>query len=328
MSQTGQAPATNRISDLKVSGHLMTMEPGLFCVYHSPGAEPPSPSGFPGVRIVPAPGGAGNVSVVTIDSSGWMGGGNNAALIRVQDIPGQVLVTIYQEDGSAHEAPRLQVIRLGDVTPSAPVRGMRAAPQAIAPAAMKSQLPASTEVTAHIQQRGDVGSGIGEWMGTAGSHAWIEGFAISPKDFPAEDIEYQAVLGKGWLSPWTDGGNFCGSRGMALPILGLRVRLKGETAKTHICTIEATFTDGSSIGPVDENTAAEADSSAPLEAFCVKIVSRTGKSDTAKGKPSQAAVASDTAPAAEKKEKAREPAVSGKPVIKRATKPAGTGKKR
>jgi hypothetical protein len=31
------------------------------------------------------------------------------------------------------------------------------------------------------------------------------------------DIEYQAVLGRGWLSPWIEGGKFCGSRGMALP---------------------------------------------------------------------------------------------------------------
>ncbi len=60
-------------------------------------------------------------------------------------------------------------------------------------------------------------------------HATTEGVA-------PQDLEYQAVLGRGWLSPWIEGGKFCGSRGMALPLLGLNVRLKGEAAKTHECT--------------------------------------------------------------------------------------------
>ncbi|MDG6094027.1 hypothetical protein LOC54_02670 [Acetobacter sp. AN02] len=303
MSQSGQAPASNRISDLKVSGHLMTLDPGLFCVFHTPGAEPPNATGFPGVRIAPAPVGAGNVSVVTVDPSGWMGGGNNAALIRVEDIPGQVLVTIYQEAGSQHEAPKLQVIRLGDAGTPVPAQhqGPRAqapAPQAIS-AAPRVQVSAGEmpEVAAHIQRSGDVAAVLGEWMGKQGSHAWIEGFGISPRSFPASDIEYQAVLGKGWLSPWSDGGSFCGSRGMALPILGLRVRLKGETAKTHSCTVEASFTDGSVSGPVDESMTAEAESLAPLEAFCVKITPRKAKTEEKAAKQPRTALVQPAVPA-------------------------------
>ena len=53
------------------------------------------------------------------------------------------------------------------------------------------------------------------------------------KGIAPEDIEYQAVLGRNWLSPWVEGGKFCGSRGMALPLLGLKVRLKGAAAKAE-----------------------------------------------------------------------------------------------
>ncbi len=92
----------------------------------------------------------------------------------------------------------------------------------------------------------------------------------------AGDIEYQAVLGRGWLSPWIEGGKFCGSRGMALPLLGLKVRLKGNAAKTHECTYSATFVDGSSVGPVPGGETCEAETLAALEAFHLVIRRRSG----------------------------------------------------
>lgn len=280
MSQSGQSPAQNRVQDLKVSGHLMTLDQGLFCVFHMPSQEPPSPRGLPGVRITQPPVANGNVSISTFDESGWLGGSNNAALIRVTQGPVQVLVTVYQEPNSPHEAPRLQVLRLSDAGASVPAQNV--APQAVtAPAPMAPAAAAAAasgqkfEVAAHVQRRGDVGTMLGEWMGVPGSRAWIEGFGIAPTHLiTPEDIEYQAVLGKGWLSPWTEGGKYCGSRGMALPILGLRVRLKGEAAENYFCELEATFTDGTTVGPVDEDEAVEAESLAPLEAFRVTIVPR------------------------------------------------------
>ena len=111
-------------------------------------------------------------------------------------------------------------------------------------------------------------------MGERGSARWIEGFALSPRQsgVTLSDIEYQAVLGRGWLSPWAEGGQYCGSRGMALPILGLRARLRGKPAETLSLSISATFTDGTAIGPVGPGDACEAESLAPLEAFCISIV--------------------------------------------------------
>ncbi|MFT8721674.1 MAG: hypothetical protein ABF443_11410 [Acetobacter malorum] len=285
MSQTTQAPAPQRISDLKVSGHLMTLQTGLFCVFLAPGQQPPTAAGLPGVRLSQPPvRDEGNISIVTFDEDGWLGGQNGAALIRVQQGPAQVLVTVYQELGSPHDAPRLQVVQLshnanaGPVAQHAPVAppapAAAAAPAQPAPAPAASN-PYAAEIGAHIQRRGDVMSRVGEWMGEPGSHAWIEGFGVAPSEMiGADDIEYQAVLGKGWLSPWVEGGKYCGSRGMALPILGLCIRLKGKAAKKYICRVTATFTDGTRVGPVDNGEPIETASLAPLEAFLLEILPR------------------------------------------------------
>lgn len=173
--------ARSRVSELRVSGHLMTLEHGVFCVF-------PAPARAPAAAIQPI-------------------------------VPGE-----------------------------------------------------DPEVIAHIQQTGDVGGTLGEWMGKRDSKLWIEGFGLKPKDLiKPSDIEYQAVLGRGWLSPWVDGGNFCGSRGMALPLLGINIRLKGDAADDYECHYSATFVDGTAVGPTPGGQACEAESLAALEAFQVEI---------------------------------------------------------
>ncbi|BCK76163.1 hypothetical protein AA0242T_0749 [Acetobacter aceti NRIC 0242] len=332
MSQSGQSQNQNRVIDLKVSGHLMTLDRGLFCVFHVPSQEPPSPRGLPGVRLTQPPLVNGAVTISTFDDTGWLGGQNNAALIRVMQGPAQVLVTIYQEAGSPHEAPRLQVVRLSDAA-GAPVA---AAPQgqgavanipSPAPTGVAAAPGQQFEVGAHIQRRGDVGVMLGEWMGKPGSRFWIEGFGISPgKLIAPEDIEYQAVLGKGWLSPWTEGGKYCGSRGMALPILGLRVRLKGDAAEEYLCELEATFTDGTEIGPVGEDETAESDSLAPLEAFRVTIIPRDPAVAAARREAEalEEVLEEDLALLEEEEEVApvRKPAKLGRPATRPSVKPA------
>ena len=292
MSQAGPAPAQKLVTELKVSGHLMTLDKGLFCVFHAPGSAGADPqTGLPGVRITQPPMQARHrISISSFDEDGWIGAEGSAALVRVNEGPSQLLVTIYQNGTGQHEAPKLQVMRLGDVPDlvaalaTAPASSTLASP---APAPSAPGLPKPTppeaepaeapvegaEVAAHVQRRGDKLGKLGDWMGEPGSQSWIEGFAIATNRFVAlEDIEYQAVLGKGWLSPWSEGGQYCGSRGMALPILGLRVRLKGRAATTHTLRVSASFTDGSRVGPLADTETAEAESLAPLEAFRIEIL--------------------------------------------------------
>ena len=155
-----------------------------------------------------------------------------------------------------------------------------------------------------MQVRGDVGAMLGDWIGERTSKRWIEGFMIAPQTgIATTDIEYQAVLGRGWLSPWSEGGNLCGSRGMSLPILGLRVRLKGAAAATHQVGYEATFIDGSTASATD-GEACEAVSLSPLEAFKVSVTER-GKS--AAPAPAAAAPKKPAPKAAPPKPPARKP---------------------
>jgi hypothetical protein len=274
-AKTNDPNAGNRVSELKVSGHLMTLDTGIFCIFHAPGGVATDDgSGLPGVRISmpPAPGTQQDlVKISTFRPDGWLDFAEGAALVRVERGPAQVLVTVYQSLGAnADTAPRLQVLRL---TPDAGAP----AQAAVAPGVAAAPPPASADIVAHVQRVGDVAGHFGAWTGTRGSGSWIEGFVVTPpKGLTPADLEYQGVLGRGWLSPWIEGGKFCGSRGMALPLLGLNVRLRGEAAKTHECTYFATFVDGTSVGPVPAGEACQADSLAALEAFQI-VLRRRGE---------------------------------------------------
>ena len=263
--ESGAQRAARVMSELKVSGHLMTLEAGLYCFVQNPSRAAEAASGLPGVRLSPPPGPLGRpeaLSILSFRNDGWLHGGGDAALVRVTGGPAQLLVTMYQSpNADASTAPNLQVVRLLE----------QAARPAVAPPP-EPPAPQVVDVLAHVQGQGDVGGRLGGWIGERGSRRWIEGFAIAPASgIPADDIEYQAVLGRGWMSPWVEGGQFCGSRGMALPILGLRVRLRGDSAATHECSYAASFVDGASVGPVEGGEACEADSLAPVEAFSITI---------------------------------------------------------
>ncbi len=320
----GSAQGQRLVAELKVSGHLMTLDSGLFCIFNAPGsAAPDQGSGLPGVRISLPPGPMFRPDAVTITSfrdDGWLGGWNGAALVRITRGPAQILVTIYQAPNSTAEAPRLQVLRLTDsanlptgtqppaMAPSAPVPMPAPAPQPPAPAPPVASKPAApqpatlqntpsavpvsgeaaktAEMIAHIQGRGDVLAKLGDWMGEPGSQRWVEGFALAPRGkLGPNDIEYQAVLGRGWLSPWAEGGQYCGSRGMSLPILGLRVRLRGEAAERYDCHVEASFVDGTKIGPLDNGEPCQAASLSPLEAFHIKLTPHAEPAPPPRAKP-------------------------------------------
>jgi hypothetical protein len=291
--------AAGRITELRVSANLMTLETGVYCVFPAPGSPAPDlATGLPGVRVTRCPGVSGRpdaVSISTFRDDGWLD--NTAALVRVTDGPAQVLVTIYQAAGQPGEnAPRLQVLRLaGD------------------PAVAGSQPPAPTangrepDVMAHIQGAGDVPGQFGEWVGKRGSRTWIEGFGISDKGAIGPGaVEYQGVLGRGWLSPWVENGKFCGSRGMALPLLGLNVRLKAAAAKEYTMRYSATFIDGSAVGPVNAGLACEAPGLAAMESFLIELVPKseqpgterpaTDASASERSAPQRAAASRATAP--------------------------------
>ncbi len=301
------------ITPLKVTGHLMSLEPGLFCIFNAPAPQPADRSGLPAVRLSLAPDcdpADAPLEFAGFRTDGWVGEANDAALVRVLR-PCQMLVTIYQHPAANARAPNLQVVRIAEPVPAGAEPA--AATQPAAPAA------ATAEILAHIQSRGDVPGTPGAWIGEPGSGRWIEGFQMSPAILAAaEDIEYQAVLGRGWLSPWMQGGEFCGSRGMALPVLGLRARLRGDAETKMLLSLEASFTDGTRIGPVGPGEPCEAESLAPLEAFRLVLSPRA-----VIGEAAEPPAAEPAGPAAAPKAKPARAKAAAKPA---GAKPAGAAK--
>jgi hypothetical protein len=218
------------------------------------------------VRISPPPNGAGTVEISGFRPDGWLSANGDAALVRISKGPAQVLVTIYQLPNMPDAAPKLQV------------RLLMGAAEGAAAAAPPVPEPVKADILAHIQTRGDVGTKFGEWLGEQGSQNWIEGFAIAaPDGISPADLSYQAVLGRGWLSPWVEAGQYCGSRGMALPLLGFRVRLQGKAADAFDLTCSASFIDGTATGPVGNDETCESESLAPLEALRVSLIPKARK---------------------------------------------------
>jgi hypothetical protein len=256
----GPDPAATRggvVQELKVTGHLMTLDSGLFCIVNEANPQAAASGGLPGVRVSPPPMSGSAVEIIGFRPDGWLAAHGDAALVRVAEGGAQVLVTVYQAPGMAEAAPRLQVMRVGN---------------GAAPAPHPVPKPEPMDMLAHIQTRGDVGAKFGAWLGEAGSGNWIEGIAVAaPEGIAAADLSYQAVLGRGWLSPWVEAGAYCGSRGMALPLLGVRVRLTGEAAETYDLTCEACFADGTKSGIKGNDETCEAESLAALEAVRISL---------------------------------------------------------
>jgi len=276
---TNDAPpgkADAQVQELKVTGHLMALPPGLFSFVNelNPGAA--MHNGMPGVRVSPPPIGGQNVEISGFRSDGWLSAEGDAVLVRIKNQPAQVLVTIYQLANMPDASPRLQVRQLVGEAHIAANAPPPPAANAAPPVPQAAQEPAN--IVAHIQSRGDVGTKFGEWLGEKGSQNWIEGFAITaPDGVNPSDFTYQAVLGRGWLSPWVDAGQYCGSRGMALPLLGLRIRLSGEAAERYEISYCATFIGGASCGPVGNDETCEAEMLAPLESFQLVLTPRGRK---------------------------------------------------
>jgi len=93
-------------------------------------------------------------------------------------------------------------------------------------------------------------------------------------DVPADQLEYQALLGQDWTSPWTSGGDFCGSRQMALPLLGVRVRLRGDAEARYRCQVWGRYAGGEVVH-VENGDLCRNAAGTPLEGLRVALVRKT-----------------------------------------------------
>jgi hypothetical protein len=236
------------------SAQILTFEPGMYSVeFHGLRSVSVAPSfPLPCARLDPMPSPSGRGIVGSLSEGGWMSSDNAMFFLRVIDDSTNFLLTTYRRFAD-DPAPQLRIravqymsqMGLTVVDPQAPIQ-----PAATANESMASH---SLVLLAHVERIGDVVVGSGEVAGSPGYDHSIEGFSIKlQNELVGVDVEYQGILGIDWFTPWAAPGDFCGSRGMSLPLRGFKIRLGHEAAEKFSCTYWGTFASGSNVGPISD----------------------------------------------------------------------------
>lgn len=294
MSET--APVV--VAEVPMSAHSIVLGHGTYCVFVIGVTQGLAQRDLPALRISSSPG-SSSVAVAALPGDGWLRHMGDAVLLRVIGERSRVLFTSYDEARiPGAKPPQIQIQRLDDGR-------IPEAPRPPAP-----MLNADYKV--HFSQKGDMPAAFGNWVAMPGEDTWIEGIELTaPPSMEATELEYQVVLGRGWLSPWVHAGEFCGSRGMGLPILGFRARLTGAAASQWRLRYAGRCVDGSELAPVENGMPCESAELTPLAGLNIMLepLRRTAPSAT-----------SETAPKAKAKGKAK----AGKPeaVIPASAPPA------
>jgi hypothetical protein len=224
----------------QTSSQAVHLDEGVYCLTRSDRGPQPSTVGVATSDV--------DVTIIGFNSAKTLDQGS-AILIEVRKA-GSITITTQTEQAP----PNIGIVKLSDH------REVHVA----------DELP-RPEIMIHAQNVGDIGGTIGEWIGTRGGGRSIEGFGLAPSTISDNEIEYCAMLGADWFSPWVDGGTFCGSRGMGLPLLGFAIRLKGEAIGRYWVAYSACFVDGTSLGPVADGETIFASANSPLEAIHVTL---------------------------------------------------------
>jgi hypothetical protein len=242
--QTGEA-VERRTTDarIQVSAQLLAMKAGLYAMELAPMATSRGAGGIvlPCARIDSLPESQAEVHVASMANTQLLLPGGQAAFVRVGG-DASLLLTIYKLAGPV-PPPELRIRYIGAAGAGA------SAPQDIQPS-----LPLTLSV--HVERYGDITVSGGAWAAASGGAGAIEGFMVRLEaGLPSDALEYQAILGREWNSPWAGGGEYCGSRGLALPLVGVRLRLRGVFAGSHRLLTWARFATAGERGPFEDEPA-------------------------------------------------------------------------
>ena len=255
------------VKDIQVAAHSLVLPQGKFCISVAEVSTDVPTEMLPGISVTAIPGQGDQISFARLGDSPWLREPGDAVLLQVTSAQARILLTSYNlAAAAAAKPPRMHIQRLDAPPPAMPAVSAPPRPTVAAEA---------QDLLVHVANRGDLRGALGEWMGEGGDGAWIEGVQIeAPAGLPAEALEYQVVLGKGWTSPWSTAGEYCGSRGMTLPVQGLRIALRGEAERDFTLACEARTVSGALLGPVSAGELCGLEEPEPLAAIRVSIVRR------------------------------------------------------
>jgi GT2 family glycosyltransferase/glycosyltransferase involved in cell wall biosynthesis len=218
------------------------------------------------------------------NSGAWLCEQRDLLVMKVKAGPTLVILTSVRSEGMA--PLEITVERLDNrqrkARAPAPAAAAAAPPAPLAlqaPAALgaapKQALP--IEVMAHISNRGDVAFADGYWAGAPAEGLPIEAFQIRAREGIApKDLEYKALTASGVETPWVSSGEFCGTRGAGLPLVGFAVRTKGDGGEEFDCEYRGAFRSGKIVGPVTNGAPCRStEREDPLVAVQLTIVRRS-----------------------------------------------------
>jgi hypothetical protein len=101
----------------------------------------------------------------------------------------------------------------------------------------------AAKIRAHVSRRGDVETEMGSWISGPNEPAAIEGLEVCGQLSHGLSLDLQPLISTKpprWME-WSRPGNFAGTRGKALPLAGLRLRLSGTAAPAFEIVLSALF---------------------------------------------------------------------------------------
>jgi len=275
-------------ADLAATAQYLSFEPGLYAVDFSAARSSATDVGLhlPCLRLEPIPPSgrqSGRAFVSATSEGGWIWRGTEPTFVLVVGGSAGVVLTIYKaSDGMPAPQVRIRYVGAEGAAPGGGVPAFGPSSPAVGLPVGSGQSPQAGEQPgsvpmsqlAHVRGIGDLKTIGADWTGRPNGNAPIEGFAIMPIGMIGEDsLEYQGVLGNNWNTPWFSAGEFCGSRGLALELLGFRLRLKDSAAAEFECNYWGSFVGKGIIGPIADGEVCEAEG-APLEALRIVITPR------------------------------------------------------
>jgi hypothetical protein len=230
---------------------------------------------LPALNVSPAPaehGGKVEFLAGPFVRDRWLSEPGDVVAARISGGPVSILLTSLRAPGAPALTIDVQKIEGRDL----PTLSRAAPASRMAPVPSASDAPEGVPgVLLHIQKRGDVSFAGTSWAGDP-EGLWIEAFAINPPaGVPPGDIEYRALAGNGLETPWTGGGELCGSRGMNTPLLGFAIRQRSSAAERFTCEYSGRFLSGETVGPCRNGRPCRSSSpSDPLTAIQLTISKR------------------------------------------------------
>lgn len=134
------------------------------------------------------------------------------------------------------------------------------------------------QIGVHVRSRGDMTFTDTPWAGRVAPGLWIEAFCVQPLElFGPGDIEYKGLTGSGFETPWIGDDKMCGTKGMAVPLVGFAVRLKGSEAPAgYDCEYSGYFQSGVTVGPLRNGAPCRSTvANDPLEGIQVRLLRRS-----------------------------------------------------